>query len=917
MAKKIVIKGTIVLLFFITLSLICSVNKIINIRYYFFEILNVSTSLKYFLLNMMIKYNSKLLVFLFVMILLCSSCAPEWYGATERKSLCKIATKVNLKEVKASGNQNLSRGETKAPTVKTLRMEGVAGDMFVRFTSAAGIAEKKDKQSVESRGRLVTEDDFYDDYGLFVYEYPAWNTWTVHSSTTAATPVMANERVMKSMDWTTNEFWPGSGVRLAFYGYAPHNADGISNLPTLTTSGKPSFHYVTPTNAMNQTDLLVSEDDSYIFGTNEDGGVDVPGDYNVVKYLKFKHACTAVRIAVGDKMAPCTITKIAIKGVYGEADYNFGAGTTLNMGAWEIDSTSISDYELNADLVVDATDQNKVINSGKYAFMLLPQTVPDDATLEITINDGNTHVLKANIGGNQWDAGYSVTYFLSTASVDDKYVLTVSSPNTQIAGSGGNSSYAVQSYKQTFYGSQVAVPWEATYSVGSDPTEYDSPGSVVTDFTRVGSGGTTAKAYGISFEAAVPTSDPTTNTHTANLRSRAVLNNVNLAAGGETANCYVVTQPGTYKFPLVWGNAIKNNVANSSAYNSNTFVDYMGNSILDYSGPYIYTKYEPRDAVIVWQDSPNLVTPSSVKLDANKHYIEFEVNKDNICQGNCVIAVRDKDLNTMWSWHIWVTDYDWNATVEMKADDKIFNFMSAPAIGFCDAETRTSKPSAIRLYARQPESGKTSTLTYDIGINTADYGNNITSFQWGRKDPLIPSTGKGKGFKYTVSYNYVLTETINTANIAETIRNPHAFNISNGNTSYELWNVGNATTSVNMNPVVKSVYDPSPVGFHMPPSGVFQGWDARGRHSWQGTSGWAGRYFYQYGPGVGEMIFFQVYGYRDDSGGYDESLIRGGYWTSGPGSRDQGRLLEITSSVCDTDRLFRRLNGLPVRPVSD
>ena len=110
MEKKIVIKGTIVLLFFITLSLICSVNKIINIRYYFFEILNVSTSLKYFLLNMMIKYNSKLLVFLFVMTLLYSSCAPEWYEATERKSLCKIATKVNLKEVKASGNQNLSRG---------------------------------------------------------------------------------------------------------------------------------------------------------------------------------------------------------------------------------------------------------------------------------------------------------------------------------------------------------------------------------------------------------------------------------------------------------------------------------------------------------------------------------------------------------------------------------------------------------------------------------------------------------------------------------------------------------------------------------------------------------------------------------------------------------------------------------------
>ena len=67
------------------------------------------------------------------------------------------------------------------------------------------------------------------------------------------------------------------------------------------------------------------------------------------------------------------------------------------------------------------------------------------------------------------------------------------------------------------------------------------------------------------------------------------------------------------------------------------------------SGPYIYDSYTPYDAVIVWQDAPNLVTPSSVKLSDDNKNIEFEVNKDNICQGNCLLAVRDSYLNIMWS----------------------------------------------------------------------------------------------------------------------------------------------------------------------------------------------------------------------------------------------------------------------------
>ena len=376
-----------------------------------------------------------------------------------------------------------------------------------------------------------------------MYEYSQSLTWA--SSYSIVTPFVVNERVFKSTNWTTNEFWPGTGSKLAFYAYAPYNAPGITSLPIASTAGKPKFHYVTPTQAINQNDILVNEDDAFVATTNEDGGVDVPGNYNAIKYLKFKHICTAVRIAVGDQMAPCTITNIAIKGVYGEADYNYGAGTYLNMGAWENYSTDTSDFELDADFDVSATDCNKIINDGKYAFMLLPQIVPVGATLEVTINDGEEHILKANIEGDQWDMGYSVTYYLSTSYTNSNYILSVSSSETDIDGDGGNSDYSVQSYKQTFYGSQVEVPWVASYTIDDDPTVFTNEGNTVTDFTKSSDGSLIATYYDISFGGAIPLSDPTINNHTANLRLRPVVSNVNLAAGGETANCYVVSQPGT------------------------------------------------------------------------------------------------------------------------------------------------------------------------------------------------------------------------------------------------------------------------------------------------------------------------------------------------------------------------------------
>ena len=692
-------------------------------------------------------------LFLLVIVFSFSSCATDIYDSDSKEAHGNIATAISVEQVKATGNEDISRVETKAPESRIFKMEGAKGEMYLRYTAAAGISGKDFPETEnESRGKMITTADFYDDYGLFMYEYPSINTWSDPAISSAALPTVVNERILKGKSWKTNEYWPGPGLRLALYGYAPYNVAGVTNLPTASTTGKPNFHYIVPTEAIDQKDLLVSEDDAFVSITNENGGVDVPGNYNAIKTLKFKHACTAVRIAIGDQMAPCTITKIAIKGVYGEADYNYGAGSNLNEGKWENYTTDLYDYTLTKDFVVSATDNNKVINDGKYTFMLLPQTVPTTATIEITINDGEEHVLKANIGSSIWKMGYSITYFITTSSVNEEYVLLLETSNDPLSMSGDSRTINIKSYRQTFYGSQVNIPWTLSYNYEDDNLGnsgwLSNTNNVVSGLTFSGNGGSTGENNTFQVTRQVERSKTWRSTHTATLRAATEQGTesspIDLSAGKRTANCYVVSAPGYYKFPLVYGNARNaDGTANSIAYNINsgTFVDHTGTQI---TSPYIYQTNGganvPDNAILVWQDAPQLITPNSVKLSDDKHYIEFQVEKENICQGNSVLAVCDANGTIMWSWHIWVTDHSMTNTIKVQnnasAGGSVISYFMEVPLGFCDAEVRVRDKRTFNFKVKQSDNdGKTATITFEQLSEDSlyIYGNNAPYYQWGRK----------------------------------------------------------------------------------------------------------------------------------------------------------------------------------------
>ena len=111
---------------------------------------------------------------------------------------------------------------------------------------------------------------------------------------------------------------------------------------------------------------------------------------------------------------------------------------------------------------------------------------------------------------------------------------------------------------------------------------------------------------------------------------------------------------------------------------------------------------------------------------------------------------------------------------------------------------------------------------------------------------------------------------------------------------YNLWSTDNDKTDANDDKVIKSVYDPSPVGYSLPASNAFTGFTTTGGNV--GSPGVAGNpvyfnvkggfdkgwYFYIKPGKTGDTFFFQATGYRIWGIGNQLSIfLDGNYWTSG------------------------------------
>ena len=721
-------------------------------------------------------------------------------------------------------------------------------DLYLHTTETDSIAAPlaNDTAHIATRGAVVTTDNFgdvYEGFGVLAYAYQGeWDG-------TQSPNYINNEQATKTGEtygFNPVHVWPGNAYQMAFFAYAPYDETGKI---FKETTGAPTLAYTVPTDITEQNDLLA------YWQTG------ISGDKREAQQLEFSHLCTAVKFKVGDGLENA-VTSISIQNVYGSGTYSVdGAQWTATGEANGTYTFVIEEEEPPADAE---------LTNGESVFMMIPQELPEDAMIEVKYKSegGQEKKYTAGIGGKEWQKGHTVVYTLSKTEIIETAHFTVEAAVSEIDHSGGTLTYKVTSYTETSVDGAVPTitptAWKITgyQENGSSDWSTDAP-DWITGFSASGNG-TEEQTATIAAQEYY-----TTNPHNDALKSASPVSDgiydLSTQGGTErmnTANCYVINAPGKYSLPLVYGNAIKNGQPNTSAYESSAasaddilqkLVNHAGNAITD---PYIYRNEGcvPDNATLVWQDSPDLVT--NVKLSDNKENMTFEVSQENIAQGNAVIAVRNSNDEILWSWHIWVTDYvpgkeaDKDAPMKDKEvtnnQNNKYTFM-AVYLGYCGNTEKYYEGRSVKVQFEQEGTGKTQIIEFTQTQHSVSYDNwNVPYYQWGRKEPMLPAQSHNQipinktwydaAGKSSTSWAYSKADVDEIWEaIPSCIKNPGKMIKVSVWKVYLYRNLWNA--SPDDNSVVKTVYDPSPVGYHIPPKNAFNGFTYDGRN-YYGDDSW-------------------------------------------------------------------------------
>lgn len=766
-----------------------------------------------------------------------------------------------------------------------------------------------------TRGTQLTSDNITD-FGVFASIV----------GTESGPDYMCNEEVTSERNWTTlhNYRWPGEG-ELHLNAYTPYIAtaasEGITSLPSPSATGNLKIDYTVPSKVSDQEDLMWSE----------------PRDASASPCdITFNHALTAIRFAAGSELTPCTVKEIAIKGIANTSTLD------LETGEWASPTGSAS-YSVNPDVDLVATDGSQYVASGTSivdgdnTFLLMPQDLGEEASVALTIESNGTETtLEASLNGQTWSPGKTITYHLSASP--DKNVLTLDiTGNFASVYTKGADYYTVTSTLQQG-ATTVPVKWISEF-VDDDGNVIEQP-EWITEMTSSGTGVTECTAIttlqDCVFKQISPQSQILQSAADINQSSGNTPYNLASSTGQpiveNTANTYIINAPGKYSLPLVYGNAIKDGAANSSAYTATThnkyalknFVNHLGNGITD---PYIYNNSgcEPADATLLWEDGLGLV--KNVALSEDGKSIEFDIPQNSIRQGNALIAVRDKSGAIMWSWQLWITDYvPASQTVDIPVSGKTYQLYKRSVGDIIGGDITDFAPRSVWVRFTQTDVPdeleplqKTVMFTQSgVTITTPDC---FTYYQWGRKDPMMSEMMQWYNADHEIITSLNLNDIEAHLPAGQTVeqcwiltptvfwKSAHNFNFEHTN----LWNTNLSETSP-----VKTIYDPSPLGSMIPIRTLYRDLIQEATLTIEATSAdsrKAGFYFTL----SGDELYFPLFGYREGTtGGIANAGTVGEYWTSYPVNRSEGASLVLrgddTSTHATTEQ-EPRAHGFGVRPM--
>lgn len=703
-----------------------------------------------------------------------------------------------------------------------------------------------------SRGTLINNINEYGSFGLFAGIYESdWNEEDYGAN--YIFNVECKNTSGNNYAPTNSYYWPGMNQNIRFWGYAPYNHPNIT-LSNINDLGSPYITYVVPQNNEDQIDIIT---------VMADGAKDGDG----AQTLTFKHALTAIQFVLADDVKEGSIKNISINGVYSKAT------NIIGNNVW-FDHNDLTDFNLEYNPAHITGQQNTSTNiaTKEKTFIMIPQTLPTSAEIVVEFIDftNTLRTLHASIANTEWKPGTIITYHISTSSIlylpklllnKDSYIFPFSanpqsydflvSSYTEVSQVDGPTTYRAEPFKidildevdNPILFDDDSTPFITTSTLMQDNFE-DNTDAYSRPSDHILSVGALTK-YQFEDTPVCSCDEELKKAEIGSINNPVNLADINNSGLETTANCYLVNTPGYYEIPLVYGNALVNGIENTSAftkvepYTSTTpytnYVNYKGDIVKQ---PYIYIDSDISSGEIVWQDVKNLI--SSIYLSPDKKYLRFYISKEHIHEGNAVIAITDSK-NIIWSWHIWVTPYNTNDDVTFSYNGKSYSFMSN-YLGFCHPANRKYPNRNVKIKLTQTRTGKDTELLITLtGKIITDVGNSVY-YQWGRKDALpgqildwqevdgnLTLRSEYKQIYDGASNTITQPLLISKVSIAESISNP-ACQATTKNRDGDVWHIGttvyqNLWNNIDRNNVgttktVKTIYDPSPVGYCVAPGAV-------------------------------------------------------------------------------------------------
>ena len=353
-------------------------------------------------------YRNKLMNLSLIALAVFSACSDEVENGThpgkgdQRLSFAVSMGGTNAWKPTAGTRAASGLGES-TYELKPIEMEGKVNGKTVYLTAEVTDGFPGDNRPM-TRGTQISETNKTD------METFALSAYT---DATGTPDFMYNETVTLNKDegrWypTGTYYWPGK-KQLSFYAWFPSAADGMT-LTGNTDVGAPVITYTVPDDVKKQQDVMSA---AAI-------GKDNPtADGFATTDLTFNHALSAVKFVAGDDLPNCVVKSIKLDGVRYKGTY------TLGTDAWTLtDDTQAFTLRLNKVVAGGAITED---GKGETLFMM-PQTLSDDAKIEVVLNDGTADfTVGASIGGTKWEMGKTYTYhisnnFVSLVTTNDKFV---------------------------------------------------------------------------------------------------------------------------------------------------------------------------------------------------------------------------------------------------------------------------------------------------------------------------------------------------------------------------------------------------------------------------------------------------------------------------------------------------------------